>query len=136
MAVSYRDRTSALAVRNKDANTKQQPAFVCNYNETINHKDIKEALDPPDPDIMPRISYRRKHNLATRIVRARLPGSEMPTKGQCTVSLTTGLGLNRRHSSAPCRKINSLCCTQMSAKESILQQRPHQPRDAMGPQSV
>lgn len=77
----------------------------------------------PGSTLRPRITYKRKKNLANILVRARLPESPAPPKIHRTITLDANLGLSGRLSSAPCRERNCLCCKLMSCQEAV-----HSPR--------
>jgi hypothetical protein len=104
----------------------QPPAFVvCNFHPQITQRALNAALDPPDPEMKPRVCYKRGKNLTDKLVKARLPGFGQPEKGKQDIRLTTGLGLSGRLSSTASRKPNCLCCQQMSALETVFSSGNH-----------
>lgn len=121
--ILHRNRANTLKPPTEGPLPTQPPAFVCDFHEQVDHKDLREALEPPDPTLRPRISYRRKKNLADTLVRARLPGSNLPDRNRQRVTLTSNLGLTGHLCSTPCRKTNCLCCPQMSGKEVVFDSR-------------
>ena len=107
----------ATTLEEKDTHKTDCVPLIASHSDQTPKSELVKALEPPPELQCPLLCFTKGRDLSSKLVRARLPGSNRPQQSLDTVNI--GLHPTFCSHSTPCGTTGCLCCQLMSKKERV-----------------